>query len=160
MLFGNSAMWPITQQGSERSVGGVVPRPALCPRTVCSDRNVPRRAVLPRASHTWLTSTGNVASETEELKAECYLTFIDVSLKLSSHVSLVVTVLDSVGSDQGRSQWGPGWQTWGIVVKGHLIDCVHLIQLHKMLMSISLCAQHRGRPYGFIPKQVRLSVQL
>lgn len=62
--------------------------------------------------------TGNVATEIEELKVEFCLTLINVSLKLNSHMSLVATTLESVGWDQDRSQWGLGWQTWEIVVKG------------------------------------------
>lgn len=36
----------------------------------------------------WLMRTGNVAIEIEELKAEFFLTLINVSLKLNSRMSL------------------------------------------------------------------------
>lgn len=36
---------------------------------------------------------------------------------------------------------GWGWHTGGVMVEGHLISCVYLIELNKILMSIKVYVQ-------------------
>lgn len=64
---------------------------------------------------------------------------------------LVATVLDSVGEDRERSQWGVGLANWGMAVEGYLIGCVpardHFGQQYRILMNVKLSAEHCGRHY-------------
>ena len=64
---------------------------------------------------------------------------------------LVAPVLDRIGQEQERSQWGLWLENWRLVAKGFLIVCVHLrdhlIQLNTILMNIKPCAKHCGRHY-------------